>query len=89
MTNVTDFRRETEAIIVGEPTGARPNGYQENHWFTLPFSRLRASCATLKYRFQPESNSAAVFPDHRINPNWNMLRAGQDVVIDWIVSQPP
>jgi hypothetical protein len=89
MTNVTDFRRETEAIIVGEPTGARPNGYQENHWFTLPFSRLRASCATLKYRFQPESNSAAVFPDHRINPDWNMLRAGQDVVIDWIVSQPP
>jgi hypothetical protein len=57
MTNVTDFRRETEAVIVGEPTGARPNGYQENHWFTLPLSKIRVSCATLKYRFQPYYNT--------------------------------
>jgi len=88
MTNVTDFRRETEAIIVGEPTGARPNGYQENHWFTLPFSKLRASCATLQYRFQPESDSVAVFPDQRIDPEWNRFRAGQNAAINWILNQP-
>jgi hypothetical protein len=88
MVNVTDFRRETEAIIVGEPTGARPNGYQENYWFTLPLSKLRVSCAMLKYRFQPASDSVAVFPDHRIDPDWNMLRAGQDAAIKWILSQP-
>jgi hypothetical protein len=87
MTNVTDFRRETEATIVGEPTGARPNGYQENHWFTLPFSNLRASCATLKYRFQPERDGVAIFPDHRIDPDWNMVRTGQDAAINWILSQ--
>jgi C-terminal processing protease CtpA/Prc len=62
MTNVTDFRRETEAVIVGEPTGGRPNGYQENHWFTLPLSKIRVSCATLKYRFQPYDDSSAVCP---------------------------
>jgi hypothetical protein len=88
MTNVTDFRRETEAIIVGEPTGARPNGYQENYWFTLPFSQIRGSCATLKYRFQPYNDSAAVFPDHRIDPDWNMFRAGGDAAIHWILTQP-
>jgi hypothetical protein len=88
MTNVTDFRRETEAIIVGEPTGARPNGYQENHWFTLPDSKIRASCATLKYRFQPQSDSTSVLPDHRIDPDWKSLRAGEDAAIDWILSQP-
>lgn len=88
MTNVTDFRRETEAIIVGEPTGARPNGYQENHWFTLPQSGIRASCATLKYRFQPYNDSAGVLPDHRIDPDWNRLRVGGDAAIDWILRQP-
>lgn len=88
MTNVTDFRRETEAIIVGEPTGARPNGYQENYWFTLPFSHIRVSCATLKYRFQPFYNRASVFPDQRIDPDWNMFRAGGDAAINWILSQP-
>jgi hypothetical protein len=88
MTNVTDFRRETEAIIVGEPTGARPNGYQENYWFELPFSKIRASCATLKYRFQPYYDTPAVFPDHRIDPDWNLFRAGKDAAIKWILSQP-
>jgi hypothetical protein len=88
MTNVTDFRRETEAVIVGEPTGARPNGYQENRWFTLPFSKIRVSCATLKYRFQPYYDSSSVFPDHRADPDWNLVRIGEDAAISWILTQP-
>jgi hypothetical protein len=87
MTNVTDFRRETEAILVGEPTGARPNGYQENHWFTLPSSKLRVSCATLKYRFQPDQDTQAVFPDQRIDPDWLSFRAGEDAALTWILAQ--
>jgi hypothetical protein len=87
MTNVTDFRRETEAILVGEPTGARPNGYQENHWFTLPFSKLRASCATLKYRFQPLTETDAVFPDQRIDPDWRLFSTGEDAALRWILAQ--
>jgi hypothetical protein len=84
MVNITDFRRETEAILVGEPTGARPNGYQENYWFTLPHSRLRVSCAMLKYRFAPESEIDAVYPDQRINPDWRLFRAGKDAALQWI-----
>lgn len=88
MVNVTDFRRETEAILVGEPTGARPNGYQENYWFTLPFSKLRVSCSMLKYRFQPESESNAVLPDRRIDPGWQSFSAGKDAALQWILAQP-
>ncbi|HEV2271844.1 MAG TPA: hypothetical protein VGR92_20520 [Steroidobacteraceae bacterium] len=88
MVNVTDFRRETEAILVGEPTGARPNGYQENYWFTLPLSKLRVSCSMLKYRFQPESETDAVFPDQRIDPSWRSFRAGKDAALQWILAQP-
>ena len=36
MVTATDFRRETEAILVGEPTGARPVGYQELGTSTYP-----------------------------------------------------
>jgi hypothetical protein len=88
MTNITDFRRETEAILVGEPTGGRPNGYQENHLFTLPFSKLRASCSMLKYRFQPDSESDAVIPDHRIDPDWASFSAGKDAALQWILARP-
>jgi hypothetical protein len=88
MTNITDFRRETEAILVGEPTGGRPNGYQENHMFTLPLSKLRASCSMLKYRFQPDSESDAVFPDQRIDPDWRSFSAGKDAALQWILERP-
>jgi hypothetical protein len=85
MTNITDFRRETEAILVGEPTGARPNGYQENHSFTLPLSKLRFSCSKLRYRFQPESETDAVFPDRRNDPDWRLFSAGKDAALQWIL----
>jgi hypothetical protein len=88
MTNITDFRRETEAILVGEPTGGRPNGYQENHLFTLPVSKLRASCSMLRYRFQPGSEIDAVLPDQRIDPDWQLFGAGKDAAIQWILSRP-
>lgn len=88
MVNITDFRRETEATLVGEPTAARPNGYQENYWFTLPQSKLRVSCSMLKYRFQPGSAADAVFPDRRVEPDWRSFRAGRDAALQWILAQP-
>ncbi len=88
MTNITDFRRETEAILVGEPTGARPNGYQENHLFTLPLSKLRVSCSMLKYRFRPDSETDAVFPDQRIDPDLAIIKAGNDAALEWILARP-
>lgn len=88
MVNVTDFRRETEAVLVGEPTGARPNGYQENYWFTLPHSNLRVSCAMLKYRFQPESKSDTVLPDQPINPTWKPFSVSKDAALQWVLAQP-
>jgi hypothetical protein len=85
MTNATDFRRETDAILVGEPTGARPKGYQENHWLTLPNSGLQLSLASRYYKFQ-DADTPAVMPDHRIEPNWTDYKTGNDPVMEWILS---
>jgi hypothetical protein len=85
MTNATDFRRETDAILVGEPTGARPKGYQENHWITLPNSDMHVSIASRYYKFQ-DVNTPAVMPDHIIEPSWGDYKAGRDSVIEWILS---
>jgi hypothetical protein len=87
MTNATDFRRETDAILVGEPTGARPNGYQELDGFTLPQSGVVAHCSILRYRFQ-DRDTPAVMPDVRIDPDWNAFREGRDPVMEWILEQP-
>lgn len=87
MTNITDFRWETEAILVGEPVGGRPNGYQENHLFTLPRSGLQASCSMLRYRFQPGSDADTVHPDQRIDPDWASFRTGKDAALEWILGR--
>ncbi|MEP6850251.1 MAG: hypothetical protein ABI999_15435 [Acidobacteriota bacterium] len=86
MTNVVDFRKETQAILVGEPTGARPNGYQEKRELILPNSGLRVSYSAEYYKFQDE-DTPAVMPDKRIDPNWKDYKAGRDPVMKWILSQ--
>lgn len=83
MTNVIDFRRETDAILVGEPVGARPNGYQELDQFQLPNSHLQVYCSMFSYRFQ-DNQRPTVLPDMRIDPDWARYKAGRDPVLEWI-----
>jgi hypothetical protein len=82
MVNAIDFSRETEAILVGEPIGARPYGYQENGWFTLPNSRLRVSAAARLYRFGPKGD-ASFHPDQRVDTTHADFIAGKDPALEW------
>jgi len=87
MTNAADFLRETNATLVGEPTGARPNGWQEKGQFTLPNSHLAVSVSTRYYRFLDE-DLPAVMPHEHIPLTWEDFRAGRDPVLGWIEAQP-
>lgn len=87
MTNAADFLNETNATLVGEPTGARPNGWQEKGQFVLPNSRLTVSVSTRYYRFM-DADAPAVFPHHHIPLTWEDFRAGRDPVLEWILAQP-
>ncbi len=86
MVTATDFRRETEAVLVGEPTGARPVGYQELGTFELPRSGLRAHCATRRYRFS-DVDRPAVFPDQRVDPDWEVESSDRDPAVEWCLAQ--
>jgi hypothetical protein len=87
MVNAIDFRKQTNAILVGEPIGERPNSYSENDEMTLPNSRLVVSYSTRYYQFL-DQDVPAVLPDQRIDPSWADFRAGRDGVMDWILSRP-
>jgi hypothetical protein len=87
MANAADFRNDLNAILVGEPTGARPNGYQENRDFSLPNSHLSVSYSTRLYKFQ-EQDTPGIMPDMRIDPDWRFVRQGRDPVMEWILRQP-
>lgn len=87
MVTATDFRRETEAVLVGEPTGARPVGYQELGTSELPRSGLRVHFAIRRYRFA-DTDLPAVFPDQLVEPDWHLERAGNDPALEWCLAQP-
>jgi hypothetical protein len=84
--NAVDFKKQTNALIVGEPPGERPNSYSENDEMKLPNSGIEVSYSTKYYKFLDE-DVPAVMPDKRIDPNWNDYKAGRDAVMNWILSE--
>jgi len=86
MNSAVDLKKETNAILVGEPIGERPNSYQENDEMKLPNSGVLVSYSTKYYKFLDE-DVPAVMPDKRIDPTWTDYKAGRDAVMDWILSE--
>jgi hypothetical protein len=87
MVNAIETRDEMKAILVGEPSGSKPNNYSESDEMTLPNSRLKVSYSTRLYKFQ-EKDSPALMPDKLIEPVWELYTAGKDAALEWILAQP-
>ncbi|MEP6923910.1 MAG: hypothetical protein ABI954_05575, partial [Pyrinomonadaceae bacterium] len=87
MANTADFKNDLHAILVGEPTGARPVGYQENRGVSLPNSHLRLSYSIELYKFA-EQDTPGILPDKLIEPDWKSFLAGRDEALEWILAQP-
>ncbi|HEY8559132.1 MAG TPA: hypothetical protein VIL74_01930 [Pyrinomonadaceae bacterium] len=87
MTNAADFRNDLGAILVGEPTGARPVGYMENRGFNLPNSHFPVSYSIEFYKFS-ETDTPGITPDRRIEPDWRSFLAGRDPALEWILAYP-
>jgi hypothetical protein len=87
MVNAIELRKDLHAILVGEPTGSKPNNYSENDQLTLPNSRLEVSFSTRYYKLQ-DQDTPAVMPDKLIEPSWDTYPQGRDTVMEWILAQP-
>jgi hypothetical protein len=87
MVNAIELRKEVNAMLVGEPTGSKPNNYSENQELTLPNSHLEVSYSTRYYKLQ-DQDSQSLMPDKLIEPSWELYTAGRDAALDWILAQP-
>ncbi len=86
MVSAIDMRNEMNAVLVGEPSGSKPNSYSENDEFTLPNSRLEVSYSTRYYKLQDE-DTPALMPDKLIEPVWDLYTSGRDPAMEWILTQ--
>jgi hypothetical protein len=78
---VTDLRRATSPIVLGEPTGGRPNSYGEVLTFTLPNSGLNVTYSTRYFKTQ-DQDTPSLLPDVTIPISAEDFFAGRDPVLD-------
>jgi len=87
MVNSIDLRKEMNAVLVGEPTGTKPNNYSENDEFKLPNSGIEVSYSTRYYKLQ-DQDTPSLMPDKLIEPSWQIYTTGRDPALEWILAQP-
>lgn len=85
MSNAADFRNEFGAILVGEPTGQKPNGYSEGRGSKLPNSNLDFSVSIDYYKFAA-TDTPGLIPDKLIQPDWQTFKQGRDAALEWIAA---
>jgi hypothetical protein len=84
--NVIDLRKKTEAILVGEPTGGKPNHYGELKFLTLPNTKMVVSYST-KYFTHAEKDTPSLMPDISVKMTFQDYRTGRDPFLEAVLEQ--
>jgi hypothetical protein len=84
MSNSAHFRYQTNAILVGQQIGEKPNSWQEPREMNLPNSHWTVRYSTKFYKFV-ETGENLIRPDQEIIPAWDDYRQGRDPVLDWVL----
>jgi hypothetical protein len=87
--NARDLRARTEAILIGEPTGQKPNAFGEVQTFTLPGTGAVVQYSTKYFRTEPDSDPPSMMPDVLIEPTAADHFEGRDPVFDAAMAYPP
>jgi len=85
MSNSAHFRYQTNAILVGQQIGEKPNSYQEAREMKLPNSHWTVRYSVKFYRFV-ETGENVIRPDQEIIPSWEDYRSGRDPVLQWVLN---
>ncbi len=84
MANAADFRKSTKAILAGQPSGEKPNSYQEAREMVLPNSHWIARYSIKFYRFVSGGENL-ISPDQEVDESWADFEAGRDPVMEWVL----
>jgi hypothetical protein len=85
MSNSAHFRYQTNAILVGQQIGEKPNSYQEAREMKLPNSHWTVQYSVKFYKFV-ETGENLIRPDQEIIPSWDDYKSGRDPVLEWVLN---
>jgi len=80
--NAMYLRDRLQAILVGGPTGGKPNNYGEVKALTLPYSRLDVYYPIKHFQPIPDSDPSSLEPDVTVPFTMKDCLAGRDPVLE-------
>ena len=83
--NSISFKQNTDCILVGEPTGGKPNSYGEVRTFSLPNSGIFVQYCT-KYFKTVGGDPESLFPDYDVEISFADYINCKDPVLDFILN---
>lgn len=86
--NAVSLRQTTRAILVGEPTGGKPNGYGDIRTLTLPNSGLEITYST-KYFHVVEGDPPSLMPDIHAESTVKDYFSGRDPKLEAVLAYRP
>jgi len=81
-----DFKDELHAILVGEPTGGKPNGFGEVKRATLPNSNLAIYYPTKYFRPISDADPDSIMPDIGVSLKLEDFLSGRDPALEKAIS---
>ncbi|GAA59066.1 hypothetical protein P20652_0925 [Pseudoalteromonas sp. BSi20652] len=85
MSNAAQFSQLLNAQLIGEPTGAKPSGYQDMGQFILPNSNLEVTYSKRLYHFTSDLKDA-LYPDINIEVSIDDYISNKDPQLKWILN---
>jgi Peptidase family S41 len=82
--NAGELKRGTKAVLIGEPTGGKPNGYGEVRTFNLPNSGLTVQYSTRYFKVEDKDRPSQM-PDVNVEPTAAEFFAGRDVMMEAVM----
>jgi len=86
--NAITLHQDTNAILIGEPTGGKPNHYGEVRYFNLPNVGLLVQYSTRYWLNYPGSDPLTLEPDITAVATIDDLLAGRDPALETVLSLP-
>jgi hypothetical protein len=74
--------RALGAVMVGGPTGGKPNSYGDVRTFRLPNSNIEVGYSTKVFRIVEGSDPDSIVPDVPVEPTVGDLREGRDPLLE-------
>ncbi len=79
--NMLEMRDRMNAVLIGEPSGQKPNAYGEVRRFQLPHSKIEIQYSTKFWELMKNSDSPYLPVDIHVEPTFADYAQGRDAVL--------